>query len=70
MAHDPIPLLGGKSVHCINEQQMQEAVRLAESDASSSPRIQERLKRLEADLTRNELAALAFVIIKRLKDSA
>ena len=70
MAHDPIPLLGGKSVHCINEQQMDEAIRLAESDAVSSPKIQERLRLLEADLTRNELAALAFVIIKRLKESA
>lgn len=70
MAHDPIPLLGGKSVHCINEQQMEEAIRLAESDAVSSPKIQERLRLLEADLTRNELAALAFVIIKRLKESA
>lgn len=70
MAHDPIPLLGGKSVHCINEQQMEEAIRLAESDAISSPKIQERLRLLDADLTRNELAALAFVIIKRLKESA
>jgi len=69
VAHDPIPLLGGKSVHCINEQQMEEAIRLAESDAVSSPKIQERLRLLEADLTRNELAALAFVIIKRLKES-
>ena len=69
MTHDPIPLLGGKSVHCINEQQMEEAIRLAESDAVSSPKIQERLRFLESDLTRNELAALAFVIIKRLKES-
>ena len=67
MALDPIPLLGGKSVHCINEQQMEEAVRLAEQDPVSSPKILTRLERLEAELTRNELAALAFVIIKRLK---
>ena len=67
MALDPVPLLGGKSVHCINEQQMEEAVRLAEQDPVSSPKILARLERLEAELTRNELAALAFVIIKRLK---
>ncbi len=48
---------------------MEEAIRLAESDAVSSPKIQERLRLLEADLTRNELAALSFVIIKRLKES-
>jgi len=69
VAYDPIPLMGGKSVHCINEQQMAEAVRLAESDAVSSPRIQARLKHLEADLSRNELAALAFIIIRRLKST-
>lgn len=70
MAHNPIPLLGGKSVHCINEQQMAEALRLAEEDLGSAPRIQARLKELESELSRNELAALAFVIIQRLKNSS
>jgi len=65
-----IPLLGGKSVHCINEQQMAEAQRLAENDQESSPRIQQRLAELEGSLSRNELAALAFVIIQRLKNSS
>jgi len=65
-----IPLLGGKSVHCINEQQMAEAQRLAENDPESSPRIQQRLAELESSLSRNELAALAFVIIQRLKNSS
>ncbi len=69
MAPEPISLLGGKSVHCINEQQMAEAIRLAEQDVISSPKIQTRLKTLETELTRNERAALAFVIIQRLKDS-
>ncbi len=69
MAHNPIPLLGGKSVHCINEQQMAEAVRLAEDDKESSPKIQKKLSELEGELSRNELAALAFVIIQRLKSS-
>ena len=70
MVLDPIPLLGGKSVHCINEQQMEEAVRLAEQDPVSSPKILTRLEGLEAELTRNELAALAFVIIQRLKGTS
>ena len=70
MVHDPIPLLGGKSVHCINEQQMAEALRLAEEDPGSSERIQARLQELESELSRNELAALAFVIIHRLKNSS
>lgn len=70
MALNPIPLLGGKSVHCINEQQMAEAVRLVEEDPATTEKIGTRLKELEAELTRNERAALAFVIIQRLKDSA
>jgi hypothetical protein len=67
VAPEPIPLLGGKSVHCINEQQMAEARRLAENDPASSPKIQAALKSVEVGLSRNELAALAFVIIQRLK---
>ena len=70
MEPDQIPLLGGKSVHCINEQQMAEAFRLAEEDKESSPRIQAHLLSLEGELSRNELAALAFVAIQRLKDSS
>ena len=70
MALNPIPLLGGKSVHCINEQQMAEALRMAENDSQSSPRIQKHLAELENEMSRNELAALAFVIIQRLKTSA
>ncbi|MEJ2136403.1 MAG: hypothetical protein P8X86_14320 [Desulfofustis sp.] len=67
MAHETIPLMGGKSVHCINEQQMAEAWRLTEQEPGSSAKIQAALEKLEQDLTRNERAALAFVIISRLK---
>ena len=67
MAHDSIPLMGGKSVHCINEQQMAEAWRLSEEEPGSSEKIQAVLEELEKDLSRNERAALAFVIISRLK---
>ena len=70
MAPDPIPLLGGKSVHCINEQQMAEAWRLAEEDPISGPVITAHLRKLEADLSRNERAALAFIIIQNLKNSS
>ena len=67
MAHNTIPLLGGKSVHCINEQQMAEAWRLTEQEPGSSEKIQAVLEALENDLSRNERAALAFVLISRLK---
>lgn len=69
MAPNPIPLLGGKSVHCINEQQMAEAWRLAEDEPDSALKIQAYLKEIETTLTRNERAALAFVIIQKLKNS-
>jgi hypothetical protein len=65
-----ISLLGGDSVHCINEQQMTEAIRMAELDTVSSAKIQKRLRDLELELNRNERAALAFMIIQRLKDSS
>ena len=70
MAPEPIPLLGGKSVHCINEQQMAEALRIAEEEPQSSEKISRLIGQLEKDLSRNEQAALAFVLIHRLKKSA
>ncbi|MFW2368520.1 MAG: hypothetical protein ACN4GW_19055 [Desulforhopalus sp.] len=70
MAPNTVSLLGGKSVHCINEQQMTEAIRMAEQDTVASPKIQKWLNDLEMELSRNERAALAFVIIQRLKDSS
>lgn len=68
MASEPIQLLGGASVHCINEQQMQEAERLAYRDPESAPKISALINRLESEFTRNERAAVAFLLIKRLKD--
>lgn len=70
MAIETIPLLGGKSVHCINEQQMAEANRLAEDDPISAPVIKAHLQNIESDLSRNERAALAFMLIQNLKNSS
>ena len=69
MAADSVDILGGESVYCVNRSQMGEAMRLADEDEESSPRIQAALAELEANLTRNERAALAFVIIERLRDN-
>ena len=63
------PLLGGKSGQGINEQQMAEAWRLYEEDPVSSPVIKAYVNKIETDLSRNERAALAFVIIQNLKNS-
>lgn len=70
MIANPIPLLGGKSVFCINEEQMREAARLRQDVSESSQKIDAYLKRLEQDLNRNEQAALAFTLIERLKNNA
>ena len=69
MSIEPVSLLGGESVYCINEGQLRDAVRLADEDPESSPKIQSQLEAIEASLTRNERAALAFVIIERLRKS-
>lgn len=49
---------------------MAEAQRLAQEDPASSAKIQAALKSVEAELSRNERAALAFVIIQRLKKTS
>ena len=63
-------ILGGKSVYCINEAQLREAERLSREDEHSAPRIHKALARTEHDLNRNERAALAFLIIERLRTPA
>ncbi len=66
MSVRPIELLGGESVYCINQSQLQSALKLAQDDPHSAPRIQAEIAALEHKLTRNERAALAFVLIDRL----
>ena len=57
---------GGESVYCINQTQIREAFRLAREDPEAAPRIRQEIERLEGALTRNERAALAFVLIDNL----
>jgi hypothetical protein len=68
MAVDPVDLLGGDSVYCINKNQLADAVRLAEEDPVSGPRIRAVIDAAETSLSRNERASLAFVLIERLRD--
>lgn len=65
----PVPLVGGKSVYCINESQRDQARRLADEDPESAPRIRTALDQVEQRLNRNERAALAFLLIDRLMTS-
>ena len=69
MAINPISILGGDSVYCINEAQMRDARRLAEEDPKSSKKIKDIMEKLESDFSRNERAALAFTVIENLRDN-
>ncbi len=66
MTLKPIDLLGGESVYCISQGQLKTARELAFEDPRTAPVIQEEVRRLESALSRNERAALAFVLIDRL----
>ncbi len=65
----PASLTGGESVYCINEMQMRKALELAREDARSGPLLAAKLAELEAGLDRNQRAALAFLLIDRLRRS-
>ena len=60
---------GGESVYCINQSQIRQAFHLARENPETAPRIRQEIERLKSTLTRNELAALAFVVIDDLLKS-
>jgi len=61
--------LTGKSSFCISDWQMKEAQSLIEGEGERSRRVLAEVLRAEAELTRNERAALAFLLIGRLLDA-
>ncbi len=69
MVLSPISILGGDSVYCINEAQMEHAKELTEKDPESSKKIKSIINTLESDFSRNERAALAFTIIDNLREN-
>ena len=70
MVMKPIDLTGGKSVYCFNQQQLDGAFDLFASQTPSGERIRAEVARLEADCSRNEQAAIAFVLIDHLNKSS
>lgn len=70
MSKQPIDLTGSPSYFCISQQQMAEAHTLAFENQDSAPQIQASLAVLEEQLNRNQQAALAFVLIEKLLQSA
>jgi hypothetical protein len=70
MSKQPIDLTGSPSYFCISQQQMTDAYTLAFEDQGSASQIQTVLDMLERQLDRNQQAALAFVLIDKLLQSA
>ena len=70
MSVQPIDLTGGQSVDCLNQQQLDRALALAAENSPAGARIRDAVARLEAGCNRNERAAIAFVLIRHLRDSA
>jgi len=67
MSGKQIDVLGGESIFCISQQQLERALAMFESEQESGERIRAAIRQLESTLSRNELAALAFVLIDRLR---
>ena len=70
MSVQPIDLTGGKSAYCLNQQQLDRALALFQEDSPAGERIRAAVARLEADCTRNEQAAIAFVLIQHHQATA
>lgn len=66
MSIRPLDLTGGPSAYCFNAKQLEKAYEMAQANDESGEKIRNLMTQLENDLTRNELAALAFVIIDQL----
>lgn len=61
-----LSLTGGESVYCINEAQLAKAKKLVEGQGAESERVREAIVSMESEYSRNERAAIAFVVIERL----
>jgi hypothetical protein len=64
-----LDLTGGESVYCINESQMRLARKLIDEDAASHANLNRHFRSVVEDLTRNEQAALAFLVIDHLNNT-
>lgn len=66
----PIDLTGGKSVFCFNQQQLDRATALVREASLAGERVRAAIARLESECTRNERAAIAFILINHLNATA
>ena len=66
MSLKEVDLTGGESVYCINRAQLKRAFELVEANPVSGTKITEVIEKIERELTRNERAALSFILVDRL----
>jgi len=66
MAVSPQDITGGKSVYCFNRKQLDGAFALFGEASAAGEHLRTEVDRLERTLSRNQRAALAFVLIDRL----
>lgn len=66
MSVEPQDITGGRSVYCFNQKQLDGAFRLFAEESDAGALLRTEVDRLEEGLTRNQRAALAFVLIDRL----
>jgi hypothetical protein len=66
MSVAPQDITGGKSVYCFNQKQLDGAISLYAEESEAGRALREEVGRLEQSLSRNQRAALAFVLIDRL----
>ena len=53
MSLPPLDLTGGKSVYCLNQQQLDRALALAAEESAAGERIRDAVARLESACSRN-----------------
>lgn len=70
MSMRPIDLTGGKSVYCFNEHQLKGAADLYNSNTPSGEISRKYVAELEANCSRNEQAAIAFMLIEHLNQTS
>ena len=64
---DSQEITGGESVYCISDVQLRKAKKLVYSDPETAGKLNTIVEQLKTDLSRNELAALSFVLIDMLQ---
>lgn len=66
MSLKEVDLTGGESVYCINESQLKRAFEMAQENPDTGKKINRLIEQIEQDFSRNERAALSFILVDRL----